>query len=301
MDRLAAIGLFVRVAETGSFSAVARETGLGQPAVSKQIAALETDLGAQLIRRTSRSMSLTDAGQVFYEAAVHLVRDFDIARSLVGRGQATPSGLVRVTVAPVFGRLYIVPRLPDFFALYPDITVELSASERAVNLIEEGIDLAIRSGELADSTMVARTMASSAFVTVATPAYLEARGTPLSPQDLAGHACVVFAPYGRPRAWEFRHHGEAFVHHPTGPFRTADAEQVRAAVLAHLGLAHGPSWIFAPDIAAGAVRVVLRDYQPAPLALSAVHHAGRRLPTRVRVFIDFIANVLAQDQHLAQK
>lgn len=300
MDRLAAMELFVRVAETGSFSAVARETGFGQPAVSKQIAALEAHLGAQLIRRTSRSLSLTEAGQLFYEAAVHLLKDFDAARSLVGHGQATPSGLLRVTVAPVFGRLYIVPRLPDFFALYPGITVELSASERRVNLIEEGIDLAIRSGELVDSTMVARTIASSAFITVATPTYLEKRGTPLSPNDLAGHTCVVFAPHGTPRAWRFKHQGEMIVHHPSGPFRTADAEQVRAAVLADLGLAHGPSWIFAPDIAAGTVRVVLRDDQPAPLPISAVHHAGRRLPTRVRVFIDFLADVLARDEHFAE-
>lgn len=295
MDRLAAIALFVRAAETGSFSAVARETGLGQPAVSKHIAALEAHLGAQLIRRTSRHMSLTDAGQTFYEAAVLLVRDFEIAQSQVGRGHAMPCGLVRVTAAPVFGRLYIVPRLPEFFARYPGITIELSASARTVDLIEAGIDLAIRSGKLADSTMVARTLASFAFVTVATPAYLEARGTPSSPQDLASHACVVFAPYGRPRAWEFTDQAEAFVHHPEGPFRTADAEQVRAAVMADLGLAHGPSWIFAPEIASGAVRVVLREHQPAPLAISAIHHAGRRLPTRVRVLIDFLADVLTRD------
>lgn len=298
MDRLAVMGLFVRVAETGSFSAVARETGLGQPTVSKLIAALETQLGAQLVRRSSRSLSLTEAGQAFYEAAVPLLRDFELARSLVGSGQLMPSGLVRVTAAPVFGRLYIVPRLPEFFARYPGITVELSATERPVNLIEEGIDLAIRSGELADSTMVARTLAWSAFVTVATPTYLEAHGVPQSPQDLAHHACVVFAPHGRPRAWKFSHQGDAFVHQPSGPFRTADAEQVRAGVLAHLGLAHGPRWIFPGEIAQGTVRVVLRDYQPAPLAISAVHHAGRRLPTKVRVFIDFLAEILAQDGDL---
>lgn len=301
MDRLAAIQLFVRVAETGSFSAVARETGLGQPTVSKQIAALESQLAAQLIRRTSRSLGLTEAGQAFYEAAVPLLRDFDLARSLVGGDQLMPSGHIRVTVAPVFGRLYIVPKLPLFFNRYPGVTVELSATERTVDLIEEGIDLAIRSGQLADSTMVARTLASFALVTVATSTYLEAHGVPLSPSDLAGHACVVFAPYGRPRAWEFGQRGDTFVHHPSGPFRTADAEQVRAAVLAHLGLAQGPNWIFAQEIAQGTIRVVLRDHQPTPLAISAVHHAGRRLPTKVRVFIDFLAEIFAEDEHLLLK
>ena len=121
MDQFAAIRLFIRVAESGSFSAVAREAGVGQPAVSKQITALETHLGAQLLRRTSRSLSLTEAGQDFYEAAVRLIEDLEAAESRVGRGQTAPSGLVRVTVAPVFGRLYLVPRLAEFFARYPDI------------------------------------------------------------------------------------------------------------------------------------------------------------------------------------
>lgn len=298
MDRLAAIGLFVRVAKRGNFSAVARETGLGQPAVSKYIAALETQLGAQLLRRTSRRMSLTEAGQTFYEAAVRLVNDYELAQSLIGHGQAMPSGLVRVTVAPVFGRLYIVPRLPEFFARFPDITVDLSGTERTVDLIEEGFDLAIRSGGLTDSSMVARTIATFSFITVATPTYLEKRGTPMTPQDLDQHECVVFAPHGNPRAWEFKHHDLCHTHHPSGHFRTADAEQVRAAMMAHLGLAHGPSWIFAQDIAAGAARMVLQGYQPEPLAISAVHHAGRRLPTKVRVFVNFLADIFAQDGHL---
>src|SRR5580692_6681743 len=152
MDQLAAIRIFVRVVERGSFSSVAREAGVGQPAVSKQITALEAHLGAQLLRRTSRSLSLTEAGQEFYESAVRLLEDLEAAESRVGRGQTAPSGLIRVTVAPVFGRLYIVPRLPEFFARYPDISIELTGSGRNINLIEEGVDLAIRNGELADSS-----------------------------------------------------------------------------------------------------------------------------------------------------
>ena len=148
MDRFDAMRMFVRVVESGSFSAVARETGVGQPSVSKQIAQLEAHLGAQLMRRTSRSMSLTEAGQTFYESAVRLVDDLAAAESLIGRGQTAPSGLVRATIAPVFARLYVVPRLPEFFARYPDISVELLVSERTVNLIEEGVDLAVHNGEL---------------------------------------------------------------------------------------------------------------------------------------------------------
>jgi DNA-binding transcriptional LysR family regulator len=296
MDRLDAIRLFVRVVESGSFSAVARETGVGQPAVSKQIAQLEAHLGAQLMRRSSRSMVLTEAGQTFYESALRLIGELELAESLVGRGQSAPSGLVRVTVAPVFGRLYIVPRLPEFFARYPDISIELSASERAVNLIEEGIDLAIRSGELIDSSLIVRKLATTPFVTVATPTYLETHGMPEAPHELQQHSCVIYAPLGRIRAWVFESDHQPIMHQPTGHFRTADAEQIRAAVLANIGVGHGPGWIFAPEIATGAVRVLLRNYQAAPLAISAVHPAGRRLPTKVRVFIDFLEKIFAEDR-----
>jgi DNA-binding transcriptional LysR family regulator len=298
MDRLDALRLFVRVVERGSFSAVAREAGIGQSAVSKQIAALEARLGAQLLRRTSRSMTLTDAGHVLYDSALRLVDEFDTVESLVGRGQSAPSGLIRVTVAPVFGRLYIVPRLPGFFARYPDISVELTGSERAINLIEEGVDLGIRNGELADSSMIARRIAMAPFATVATPAYLEARGAPRTPADLDTHACLIYAPHHEPQPWAFRGASGPILHHPMSNFRTADAEQIRAAVLADLGLAHGPIWLFSSEIAAGAVRVVLADYAPGPLAISAVHPAGRRLPTKVRVFIDFLVETLSADPAL---
>jgi DNA-binding transcriptional LysR family regulator len=299
MDRLDSIRLFVRVVESGNFSAVAREIGIGQPAVSKHIAALEAHLGTQLMRRTSRSMTLTDAGQTFYEAAVRLVGEFEAAESLIGRGQSTPSGLVRVTVSPVFGRLYITPRLSEFFARYPDISIELSASERQLNLVEDGIDVGIRLGGLDDSSMIARKLASTPIVTVATPAYLEARGVPAIPAELDHHACVIFTLRGEPHNWIYRGQQRMIEHRPNGHFRSGDGEQIRAAVLADLGLAQVPAWLLAPEISSGAVRVVLRDHEPDAFAISAVHPAGRRLPTKVRVFIDFVADALAKEPDLA--
>ncbi len=203
MDRLAAIRMFVRVVQSGSFSAVAREAGVGQPAVSKQITALEAHLGAQLLRRTSRSQSLTEAGQDFYESAVRLIDDLEAAESRVGRGQSAPSGLIRVTVAPVFGRLYIVPRLQEFFARYPDIIVECVVTDRTVNLVEEGVDLAIHNGELKDSTLIARKIARTPVITVASPPYLKKHGEPASPSELERHQCIIYAPLGAPRAWSF--------------------------------------------------------------------------------------------------
>jgi len=294
MDQLAAIRMFVRVVESGSFSAVAREAGVGQPAVSKQITALEAHLGAQLLRRTSRSLSLTEAGQDFYESAVRLIDDLQAAESRVGRGQNAPSGLIRVTVAPVFGRLYIVPRLPEFFTRHPDIVVDLVVTDRVVNLVEEGIDLAIHNGELKDSSLVMQRIAATPVITVGSPSYLKAHGEPASPSELDRHRCIIFAPQGAPRPWGFKGKFGEIEYRPQGNFRTNDADQIRAAVLADLGLAHTPGWLFAPEITSGAVRVVLRDYEPAPLAISAVRPAGRRLATKVRVFIEFLGEVLAE-------
>lgn len=298
MDRLDSIRMFVRVVESGSFSAVAREAGVGQPAVSKQVAALEAHLGAQLLRRTSRSMTLTDAGQTFYESAVRVVGELEAAESMIGRGQAAPSGLVRVSTAPVFGRHYIVPRLPEFFARFPDISVELSISERVVNLVEEGIDLAIRIGDLVDSLMIARRLATTSFVLVATPAYLDKHGVPATPADLDQHLRVVYAPHGEARPWEFTNQSGSVTHYPKGNFRTADAENIRVAVLAGLGLALGPAYLFAPEIASGAVRIVLPEYQSGSLAISAVHAAGRRLPTKVRVLLDFLTDAFTKNPAL---
>jgi DNA-binding transcriptional LysR family regulator len=299
MDQIAAMRAFVRVVESGSFSAVARESGIGQPAVSKQITALEAHLGAQLLRRTSRSLSVTEAGQDYYESAVRLIGDLEAAESRVGRGQNAPSGLIRVTVAPVFGHLFIVPRLHEFFTQYPDITLEFCVTDRSVNLIEEGVDLAIHNGELKDSTLIAQRIATTPVITVATPAYLAAHGEPLTPSDLDRHRCIIFAPQGAPRPWGFAGKFGDIEHRPKGSFRTNDADQIRTAVLADLGLAHTPGWLFTREIAAGTVRLVLRDHEPTPLAICTVHPSGRRLASKVRVFIEFLASILAEEPSLA--
>jgi LysR family transcriptional regulator, regulator for bpeEF and oprC len=298
MDQLEAIRMFVRVVDSGSFSAVARETGIGQPAVSKQIAALEARLGAQLLRRTSRSLSVTEAGQDFYESAVRLVDDLETAVSRVGRGQTAPSGLVRVTVAPVFGRVHLLPRLGEFFARFPDIVVEIVVTDRAVDLVQEGVDVAIHNGPPTDSTLVARKIAATPVVTVATPDYLKEHGEPKSPSDLDGRECVTFVSGGAARPWRFKGKFGEIVHQPKGRLRTNEAEQIRAAVLAGLGLAHTPGWLFTREIASGDVRRILRRYERDPLSISALHPGGRRLATKVRVFVDFLAEIFAAEPSL---
>lgn len=294
MDRIAAIKLFVRVVDAGNFSAVARTLGVGQPAVSKQIAALEAHLGAQLLQRTSRSLTLTEAGRDFYESGMRLLGDLEAAESRVGRGAIAPSGLVRANVTPVFGRLYIVPRLREFFARYPGVSVELVVTDHLVNLIEAGVDLGVHNGELSDSSLIGRKIAQTPIVTVATPAYLAAHGEPQTPDELERHRCVIYAPDGAPRVWGFAGRFGPIAHQPKGPFRTNDAEQIRAAVLAGLGLAHTPGWLFAAEIASGAVCPVLIDFEPAKLSITAVRPGGRFLASKVRVFIDFLAETFEE-------
>ena len=293
MDRLEGIKIFVRVVESGSFSAVARELGTGQPAISKQVAALEEHLGAQLLMCTSRSLSLTEAGRDFYESAVRLIGDLEAAESRIGSGQTSPSGVVRVTAAHAFSRLYAVPRLPAFREHYPKVVVEMLVSERTSNLVEEGIDLAIRNGTLSDSSLIARKIGESAIVAIASADYLERRGKPKRPSDLDGHDGVIFVSQDGPRPWTFASRAGLITYQAAASFRTNDGEQLRAAVLAGLGITQAPHWLFVADIRAGTVRRILRDHEPGKIAISAVRPASRRQPSKVAVFVDFLAELLA--------
>jgi DNA-binding transcriptional LysR family regulator len=193
VDKFEAMQMFVRVIEKGSFSAVAKERGIGQPAVSKQISGLEDELGTELIHRTSRSIALTEAGREFYESSLRILDDFENATSRIGRGQTAPKGLIRVTVAPTFARLHMVSKLPAFFAAYPDMAVEMAASETPTTIIEDGFDLAIHSGDLPDSTLVARRFTQTMTILVATPQYLTRFGAPESPEELKRFRSVVLA------------------------------------------------------------------------------------------------------------
>ena len=292
MDRLDMIRMFVRVVESGNFSAVAREHGIGQPTVSKQIAALEAHLGAQLLLRTSRSLALTDAGRDFFESASKLIADLDAAESRIGSGLKAPSGLVRVSVAPSFSALYIVPRLPDFFGRYPQVNVEVIASERSANLIEDGIDVGIRNGKLPSSSLVARKLCMSPVIVVASPAYLERHGEPKRPADLEKHRCIVFSSEMGPRPWQLAGKSGPVAYLPAGSFRTNEGEQIRAAALDALGIAQVPHWLCARELEAGALRRILRKYEPDPIPISAVRPANRHPATKVTVFIDFLVETL---------
>lgn len=292
MDKLDAMQMFVRIVEKGSFSSVARERGIGQPAVSKQISALEDELGTALIHRTSRSIAVTEAGRDFYKSALHILDEVENATSQIGRGQTAPKGLIRVTVPPTFARLHMVSKLPAFFAAYPDMSVELAASESPTTIIEDGFDLAIHSGDLPDSTLVARRFAQTMIILVATPQYLTRHGAPESPDDLRRFRSVVFVERGSAQPWSFGSGQATKRVVPTGVFRTSDIEQMRMGVLEHLGIAQAPAWLFAAELREGTVIRLLTAFERT-VPMLAVRPGSRRLSTKVRIFIEHLEKTFA--------
>jgi len=292
VDKFDAMQIFVRAIEKGSFSAVAKERGIGQPAVSKQISALEDELGTELIHRTSRSIALTEAGRDFYESALHILDDFENAASRIGRGQTAPKGIIRVTVPPTFARLHMVSKLPAFFAAYPDMAVEMAASESPATIVEDGFDLAIHSGDLPDSTLVARRFAQTTTVLVATPQYLTRYGAPQSPDDLNHFRSVVFVERGSVQPWSFGSGRDAKRVIPTGVFRTSDIEQMRMGVIEHLGIAQAPAWLFYAELREGTVIRLLTSFERT-VPILAVRPASRRLSTKVRIFIEHLEKTFA--------
>jgi DNA-binding transcriptional LysR family regulator len=286
VDRFSAMELFVRVAETGSFSAVAKERRIGQPAVSKQISAMEAELGTELLHRTTRSIALTEAGREFYQSAQRILEDFESATARVGRGQTAPKGVVRVAAPPSFARLHMVSKLAAFFERYPDIVVEFGTSENPASLIEDGFDLAIHSGDLPNSSLVARRFAQTLTILVATPQFVTRHGLPQSIDELRSLPGIPLVQNGVAQAWEFRA-GATQQITPSGAFRAGDLEQLRVGVLEHLGVAQTPAWLFAAELREGTVLRLLTLHERT-IAISAVRPASRRVSARVRVLMEHL-------------
>lgn len=295
MDRFQAMTTFIRVVDTGSFSAAARQTNVGQPAVSKLIAQLEDRLGVRLITRTTRGLSPTEAGQRFYERARRALEEADEAE-LAARGAGRGlTGRLRISAATTFARLHVVPRLPEFLAAHPELDLEVIMDDRVIDMVEEGVDISLRMGELADSTATARKIAAGRRSLVATPAYLARAGVPQTPAEVAGHEAVVYTHYNA-RNWTFRNAagGEASVS-VGGRLRVTAAEGLRAAVLADIGLAVASEWMFTRELASGAVVRVLEDWALPPIDLWAVFPTGRLASAKARSFADFVAAALREE------
>jgi len=297
MDRLDAMQTFVRVVERGSFSAAARERGLGQPAVSKQVVALERDLGTELLHRTGRAVMTTEAGREFYESARRILDDFEGTAARIGRGQAAPKGVIRVAVPPTFARLHMVSKLAAFFAAYPEIAVEMAAVEMAARMVprlmvEDGFDLAIQSGEMPDSSLVARRFAQTKIIVVATPQFMTMHGAPVKVEEVEKFQSVVLTERGEAVPWVFGEGKGTKRVVPKGVFRTSDLEQMRMGVLEHLGMAQAPAWLFAAELREGTVLRLLTE-QERVVPISAVRPASRKMPARVRVFVEHLEKTFA--------
>lgn len=290
MDRLVAMTMFVRVVETGSFSAVAKEMNSTQPTISKNVAELESWLGAKLMNRSTRSLRLTETGADYYERCVSILQDVEAAEQVVGQLQTLPRGLVRISAMVGFGRLHVIPQLKDFFAQYPDIKVEVKLNDRVADLVEEGIDVAFRMGNLADSTLIAKRLCSSPTVTVATPEYLEMKGTPLHPRDLKDHEYIIYTDLLKSNDVTFTEDGKPLVIRVEGSLLTNNTEGLRTALISGLGISKAPKWLVGDLLKSGDLLSVLEDYQDDPVAVHAVYPSGRHLPSKVRCFIDYFAD-----------
>ncbi|SEP62048.1 transcriptional regulator, LysR family [Devosia sp. YR412] len=290
MDRLSALQLFVRVVDSGSFSQAARDLGVGQPTVSKQIAALEERLGAQLLSRTTRGLRPTASGLDFYDAAQRVLRDLAEAEGSVSSGNEQTSGMVRVAVPPMLASLLIVPRLLDFYARFPAISIELVVSERHSDLVQEGIDLAVRIGRMSNSGLVARKIGSLDFATVVSPDYLATNGVPRTPEDLHRHHLIAHRYLGASVSWTFGDDDEHAIT-PTGRFSSNNPADMVVAVVAGLGIAQGPRRLFEAEIGSARLVEILADRRSPARPIYAVH-AVDRVPRRARIVSDFIASCL---------
>lgn len=299
-DILTLLRTFVRSVEAGSFTQVARELNASQPTISRQVAQLEEHLGALLFQRTTRALTLTDDGRVFYEHARRTLETMAEAEAAVGRRRAKPSGRLRLAAAVVFGRLHIIPRLPRFLARYPDIEVELILNDGFTDLVEEGIDLAIRVGDITEPGLIARRIGTSRRVVVAAPDYLAGRGTPQRPEDLKDHDCVVYQRLAAGANWAFIGDKGPLSVPISGRFRVNNTEGVRAAILEGLGIGYVPVWHFVGDeIESGQLTLLLKDWEPRPQPISAVYPSRRYLAPKVRAMIDFLADELQLDPKLS--
>ncbi|MBX9650995.1 MAG: LysR family transcriptional regulator [Xanthobacteraceae bacterium] len=294
MDRFEAMSAFVAVAKAASFSAAAREQGTPLATMSRRVADLEAELGVRLLSRSTRKLTLTDQGQIFYEACARILGEVrDAERSVTGEYR-TPKGDLTVTAPAGFGRLHLQPVALEFLTAYPDINLRLMLVDRVVNLAEEHVDAALRIAELADSSLIARTLGHIRIVLSASPDYLARRGAPKHPRDLASHDCIAWSALGPASTWWFREMGvdQTFPIHIR--MTTTIAESALAAAEAGLGIVQVTSYQAAEAIREGRLVVLLSQFECQTTPVNLVYASNRLLPAKLRAFIDFAMPRLEQ-------
>ncbi|MEN5300730.1 MULTISPECIES: LysR family transcriptional regulator [unclassified Pseudomonas] len=288
MDLFDSMRIFVRVVERGSFSAVARELSMGQPAVSKQIRALEQYLGGPVFARSTRLLALTDQGQGFYRHCQEILGQLDSATRSFASGQEQIAGPLRIAAPVSYGRLCIAPLLGTFLQRHPDVRIDLRLSDHNEDLLKENIDLAIRIGVVKSEGLVAVSLGTSTRRVYAAPIYLDRHGLPGEPADLANHNCIAFTLLEHYDRWHFTCGAQALDVAIKGNVTSNSSEAIRGMVLSGLGVSLSPEWLFAADVQQGNVRSVLDDYQTTALPVSAVFSRERRRSARTMAFVDFL-------------
>lgn len=291
---LEAWAVFAKVAETGSFARAAAELGLSRATVSKALGRLEARVGASLLNRTSRRLSLTDTGRRAAAGAARLLAEAETVEAEATSQAVVPQGLVRMTAPMSFGTAHVAPLLPDLFLAHPGIAIDLHLADAVVDLVGDGFDLALRIAALADSSLRARRICRIRRLLIGAPAYFARRGRPEHPRDLASHTCIAYAYSPTPDRWRFVHvSGEEAVAAPAGPLRANNGDAMRPVLLAGLGLAVLPEFLVAEDIASGGLETAMAGWSMPPITLNIVTPPGGHRPARVAAVIDFLARRLA--------
>ncbi len=287
MDRLDAMTVLLAAVETGSLSAAARRLGMPLPTVSRKVSDLEAHLNTRLLVRSSRRVSLTDAGRAYVEASRAILEQVNEAERAAAGEYIAPRGDLTVTAPVVFGRLHVLPVVVEFLKAYPEINLRLSLSDRQVNLVEDHIDLAVRIGNLPDSNLVVTKVGTIRRATYASPAYLARRGTPQRPGELEDHDCITFEGFTSPRVWTFMHGRKEVVVPVHSRLSVTTAEAAVDAAVMDLGVTRLLSYQAARAIAAGELQIVLEAFEPAPWPVSLIYVAQGLVPLKLRAFVDF--------------
>ncbi|PAU36388.1 LysR family transcriptional regulator [Vibrio coralliilyticus] len=300
MDSIVAMRSFIRVVETGSFSAVAKEQNTNQATISKRVAGLEKKLGTKLLVRGSRRHTLTEAGQAYFERVSHIVAAIDEAEAEARSLTATPKGHLKITVPTMFGSLYVAPVISEFLAAYPDIDLDIKFDENLVALVKEGIDVAIRLGDLQDSSMMAKTLGYDELIMVASPTYLERHPAPTRLEELNAHNCLIYSlSPKRGTVWIFNRTPGASEIPVSGNFQCDNGIGLKEMLLAHAGIALMPRWMVDKELRTGDLVHLLPDYAKR-YPISAVFTNNQYVPLKVRVFLAFMETTIAADPVLSK-
>lgn len=289
MDSVAGMRIFTQVVEAGSFSAAARQLGSTPSSVSRQINDLEDSLGTRLFQRTTRNLSLTEAGELYFDRALSIINEVEEARRAISQLDGVPSGTLRLSVPGSFSRRHIIPTIINFQNQYPDVEVVLSASDQIIDMVENRIDLSIRVGHLNDSSLVARKLASNLRHVYASPAYLKKHGMPRCPEDLVNHNCMTFRSHPGSNLWKFKGPKGQCEVQATGNLFCNDAESLVAAAVEGHGIVLVPEWLASCEVENGVLKRILTKYVPVPkeVGIFALYPRQRYLAPKVRAFIDF--------------